>query len=422
MNFDNSYEILSPGDKIKKIRKYLKVSQQELCNNIISKPMLSYIENNKLNLTLDVAKKLCERFHYLDSYLNISVEELFLTKEMQANRIIINFIKTPSIQDIDTAIFIKCEAEKYASREYIYKFNFIVSAHLYNKYSQFETSIEFLEPYIIEIFQSNNELLTCATLILSSCYNRMGYYNKNIIIYDGMVLQKIKNNEAKGYILYNLAFSFHKSKNCIEAINIYQSALSFLKNQNMRNNCIINIGDCFSLYKEFAKAIEYFNFQIKKTNSNHLKVICYSKIIINAIETENYCLVKETIPLLENSLLDITIQDKYQNYMSLGMGYLFLGDRFNAMINFEKEINLRIDSSNFCFSIENYLHAVLELLKIYNRNDENKITSLCKKIAIIPIKLLNKKDIITLLNTLLKYHYPKYSEDISNHFLKNMEF
>ncbi len=76
------------GEKIKKARKELKITQDELCENVITRNMLSAIECNKANPSLNTLKHIAKKLNIPISYLVTDDDDLFFyEKEELINRI-----------------------------------------------------------------------------------------------------------------------------------------------------------------------------------------------------------------------------------------------------------------------------------------------------------------------------------------------
>ena len=65
------------GEKIKNIRKKLKLTQNELCGDVITRNMLSAIESNKANPSLNTLRHLAEKLSIPISYLVTDYDDLF---------------------------------------------------------------------------------------------------------------------------------------------------------------------------------------------------------------------------------------------------------------------------------------------------------------------------------------------------------
>lgn len=101
MNFT---DILSPGEKIRKIRKEFKIRQHEITGGEITRNLISIIENDKANLTQGVAEILSENINKVcaDKGMDfrITTEYLLETKESQANRIADSYIEYLGNSDV----------------------------------------------------------------------------------------------------------------------------------------------------------------------------------------------------------------------------------------------------------------------------------------------------------------------------------
>ena len=124
-------KIKSSGEKIKTLRKSLNISQKELSNGIISIPMLSYIENNKVNLTSKIAFLLCKRINEISKKNIAQFDEIFKSESVQAENIMNTLIKNLKSYSTNDFIEIKFSIEKYLSIENyikfkVYKYNYAV--------------------------------------------------------------------------------------------------------------------------------------------------------------------------------------------------------------------------------------------------------------------------------------------------------
>ena len=96
-------EILSLGEKIKKLRKEKNLTLKELAGDRITAAQISHIERDKSHTSYELLE-------YLASQLEVSVDYLLETKEMQAKKITDNLI-------IQSEIHIKCRDLQKAKEE-----------------------------------------------------------------------------------------------------------------------------------------------------------------------------------------------------------------------------------------------------------------------------------------------------------------
>ena len=88
-------EILSLGEKIKKLRKEKSLTLKELAGDRITAAQISHIERDKSHTSYELLE-------YLANKLEVSVDYLIETKDMQAKKITDNLI-------IQSEIYIKCK-------------------------------------------------------------------------------------------------------------------------------------------------------------------------------------------------------------------------------------------------------------------------------------------------------------------------
>ena len=127
------------------------------------------------------------------------------------------------------------------------------------------------------------------------------------------------------------------------------------------------------------------------------------------------------IESLLNSFKDIGYK-KYQSYYCLGRAYLMLEDRYNAMINFEKELQLGIGENGDNFFIDQYEFCIEQLVNIYNDSDINKFRKLESYIFVIPNEMFNKDFFIKIVVRFLKVYSKKESIQFYERMNKKLYF
>ncbi|MDC9421668.1 helix-turn-helix transcriptional regulator, partial [Clostridioides difficile] len=87
--------ILSLGEKIKRLRKEQNMTLKELAGDRITAAQISHIERDKSHTSYELLE-------YLSNKLGVSVDYLLETKEMQSKKITDNLI-------LKSEIYIKCD-------------------------------------------------------------------------------------------------------------------------------------------------------------------------------------------------------------------------------------------------------------------------------------------------------------------------
>lgn len=405
-------EILSPGEKLKKIRKEYGISQKKLTQGIISITMLSYIENDKLLMSEKISAQLCNRLCEMAGNTILTPQELFYTKEEQTKKIIETIIKNLSNYSIEEFKEAKIPIDKYTHSNETIKFNAIVGSYIYNKFQTLGDALFFLESVLEDAVVTNSNFLPMIILQLQRGYNKSNHWKKTINLFKNINFNKIKEKEIKGYILFNFGLAFHKKQNYEKALEIYKESYSLLKKQIAKESCLNNAGYCYILKKNFSEAIDYFLFSLKKNDSPYNTTLCYSNLILCGIETNNLTLIKTTIPKLEKSIELVSKDKKYQSYMCLGKGYSYLNDRYNSMINYEKELELGLNITGHHFLIDKYIFTIIQLLKIYESYDLDRLKKLEKYIYLIPKEAILPEEILEIIDIVINKFPLSHSKNL----------
>ena len=105
ISWGSSMNILSLGEKIKKLRKEKNMTLKELAGDRITAAQISHIERDKSHTSQELLE-------YLAYQLDVSVDYLLETKEMQSKKLTDNLI-------LQSEILIKCnDLEKAESKLY----------------------------------------------------------------------------------------------------------------------------------------------------------------------------------------------------------------------------------------------------------------------------------------------------------------
>ncbi|MDI6619634.1 MAG: helix-turn-helix transcriptional regulator [Clostridiales bacterium] len=313
---------LNPGEKIKKIRKYLKMNQEELQDECISRGLISMIEIGKRALTKDVEIKLVEKFRLKAKELNISldIDEKYLLRS--------------SSEDAELYCIEKLEkAEKSDDIEDVFeiasKFNLLnVKALFYAKKADFNMSDKDYDTAFINYNEA---------IIIDQVIN---HYEKFPYLYWKIGLCKAEESQ------YSDALSY---------FNICEHYSIMYKDLELRNKVLYDIALCYEKLDKLELALEcldkyLFLTREEKENNvyyyvNMLKANCYEEMgkYDSAIEIYN-CLYKKLAE--SDSLLGYV-------YNNLGSIYFDKSDFETSLYYFEKAENIRrvIDKEHLCYTL-----------------------------------------------------------------------
>lgn len=406
--------VLYPWEKIKKIRKKHKISQKELSRSILSLSMLSYIESGQFKLKEEIAIKLVDRLNSFIKDLDEKINyEYILEKPLeQIKKNMITELKNIRNFNLEKLDKYRNTFKKFDSYYEYIKLFFILGKHL--KITNVSTA-ELLYEEVLEVSIDKNihNFLFNIILELQRLYSNEGNFNKTLVLYKKVNRYlDMAPQIIGGFINYNFGLALETNKNTNEAIGLYEKALLQLKKHKNLFYVKNNLSICYTSICEYDKSKTLIFDLLELDLTDIQKTKCYTNLIMNAVYTKDYICIKITVPKLEallNTLKNKNIK-KYQSYYCLGKAYLLIENRFNAMINFEKELELGIGENKNHFFIYQYEYCIEQLAKIYSNSDKEKFKKLENYIMDIPKEMFNKDFFIKINQFFLRaYSYKEFS-------------
>ncbi|GLC28777.1 helix-turn-helix transcriptional regulator [Clostridium omnivorum] len=406
-----SFEILSPGEKIKRIRKSLNLKQFQIVGEDVTRNLISAIENDKANLTPKVAKIVASNINQFCKENNIpfQVSEEYLLEDTvdQANIIADKYIefiklneKNPNFDLSNTVKNIEDFFLKYNLPEkkvIIYELfgNILISIFDYYKgYTYYIKALENcskISDICKEIEILSNLSYTCMKL---NRYNEAIDYNQMALLH---------TNNLSTNLLFNFKFN---NALAYKKLGKLESALTELTNLE---NIFKNIGEddkfqlltlkanCYKELKQYKSAIDLHTFLLSATNNNIERSLI---IICNLLEI--YLLLKDrksTKKLLDKcstylSLYKQTEDSEYtcQIYREIANSYLLIEDIELARLYFDEAVKFGKKRKN-----ERVLSDVLSsLFDIYNADSNtNDMDNLKNEVLeLISLKIIGFDELI----------------------------
>ncbi|MTI67378.1 MAG: helix-turn-helix domain-containing protein [Firmicutes bacterium] len=217
-------EILTVGEKIKRLRNKKGLSLSKLGGEYASKAHLSYIENNKASPNIELLKYIAEK-------LEVELEYLLETELEQAKGIIKLLIKEmevevrlEKIKEIQKKYSqISKLAKKYNLKESLGKTNYL-TAKYYIKVKKYREALEYLEKSIYNWLKvDNNEGIIKVYIKEGNIYINQGLYEIALQKYRQAYFQyeslDYKNLKLESDILFNLSTCHHRMSENEKAIN-----------------------------------------------------------------------------------------------------------------------------------------------------------------------------------------------------------
>jgi len=311
-------KFLTPNEKIKETRKFLKMKQEDLQDVNVSRGLISMIETDQRALAKNVAIKLVEKFRK-------KAEELDIKFEIDEN-----FLLRSPAEDAELYCLKKLEGTIISEDifEIACKFNLLeIKASFYSKKADF-------------------------------CLARKDYDNAFINYNDSMSIYKdIKQHEFIPHLYLQIGLC--KARACkyndaLSYFNICERYSVIYKDTKTQQLVLYDLALCYKKINKFELSLEtiqkYLFFSNKEDNfyfyANILKANCYEAIGKYDIAIQIYnCLLAE-LSKPENPILGYI-------YNNLGAVYLDKGDFKTSLEYFETAEKIRdaVDQNNLCHTL-----------------------------------------------------------------------
>ena len=231
--------ILSLGEKIKKLRKEQNMTLKELAGDRITAAQISHIERDKSHTSHELLE-------YLANKLGVSVDYLLETKEMQSKKITDNLI-------LKSEIYIKCDELEKAQQ-------------------QINEIIEICKDYKL-----TENYGKCNNLLAEIC-SKKGDYSSAVYYYEKALYYFIKDEDKEDiYVCYlNIANIYAIDKFYKGAITHYMFAKEVLEESNIEDIDVYKelyskISECFMKLNQPAKALEFMEKIDKMDHKDSVK-------------------------------------------------------------------------------------------------------------------------------------------------------
>ncbi len=370
-------EFLTTGEKVKKLREQLKLKQEDLVSERVTRGLVSMIETGRREVTYKTAVKLAEKFNEKAEELNIilNIDEAYLMRSPKEDAEVycLNKLKNDDItKNTIDGIFqvakeyelIEVKAKAYSSLGEIYlkEKEFDVACDIYNKAKDIYVSMNKNEKlgYIYwRLGICSVKDLKCNTAI--EYYQLSQYY-----------CSEYNDIETKKSCLYNLANAYkrlNKIELALETIN------NFLLLYNEQENLQLYIqaqgikANCYEAKADYDKAIEIYKSLPSKILNNENPILGY---IYNNLGL-NYCHKKD----FEESKKYFEIAEKFRNkydIINLGATLIEKSDIFlnqNLIDSAIKTIKIGLQYAEKYNDKEYLIKGNYMLADIYKKSNDN---------------------------------------------------
>lgn len=426
--------ILSLGEKIKKLRKGQNMTLKELAGDRITAAQISHIERDKSHTSYELLE-------YLADKLGVSVDYLLETKEMQSKKITDNlilkseiYIKCDDLEKAEEQINeiieicreykltenygkcnnllaeINCKREDYSSAVYYYEkalYYFIKNEDkddIYNSYvnigniymldkfykgalTHFMFAKEVLDESNIEDADIYKELYGK----ISECYMKLNQPQKALDF-----MQKIDRMDNEDCIKEEVGILVLKAKNLLavgkyaESKECFNKALEIIEKEENKSRLAkvyLTMSKIYSEMGDIDKHLEYSQkvYDLTKRDENQYMMESLFNMIESYVTRGQYDMAQKYCKLALVS--SIKNKDKYYEYKSLKF--------YSDMHKNKNEVEISIDYLNKCIEIANGLKddkilagLYIELGKLYSSISKEKELE-CYQRGVVMYKELN---------------------------------
>ena len=276
-------EILSSGEKIKRLRLEIGLKQNELTDNQITRSLISMIENGKRNLSEDsaiiIAKKLS--FFYKNLGKQISAEFLLESEQQQASKYILQQLNYLSaivndylnydpqyIEEFFVSLFDL--ASKWSLLDE-YSEVMILRGNLHQKYFKYrEALLDYFESLEHYISVKNYDKISRIYGLIGSCFLKQFNVDQALLYYNKAYTTALEKNilsidNARKYSLFNIILCYKKLKKFDLALQTLRSLLR-LKNieDDLMDQIILLEASIYCEMNNFEKSLKLYHNLLKR--------------------------------------------------------------------------------------------------------------------------------------------------------------
>lgn len=285
------YEILTPGQKIKRILKELNIKQQAIAYRNFSAGYISQIINDKEEINPSTAKYIAERIKELaaksgvvyDITSEYILEDVYSQIENLTATIIIEITNSTDKNSIEKNIseidLLVIKYSSYFNDSLLYKLYETIYKKLYDFKMYYECKTEVVR--CIEIAIRNNMDITELILVMIRCNSLLNNYED--VITWGKTLKSVNiDNYTIKAINYNIANAYkelNKIDLCINHIKNIENKFNWSKGDRLRIKVLY--AECLKLKKEINTAEKIYLkllANIDEIEQTYIKVLIFANL------------------------------------------------------------------------------------------------------------------------------------------------
>jgi len=309
----------------------------------------------------------------------ITMKELYITPQQELDQLIDESLKDKSIYSKEKQE--KIDLFKRKKEVHSLKYQYIIAKHN-QKIGETEKALRIYYDLL------NN--FSCSAFFYSILIE-ITRLEKLEFVYEIYLKYQKKIDKApykvKVILFYNIGVSLFETKKYSKAVSFFKVIIAMEEITKYYYYSYNNLGICYQNLGEYEKAIECFQKTLRDPSNYHDLEICYTNIISCAKEMNDKKLLIVNINKLENTLEKLKDEILYQTYWSLGLSYLYLGEKEKAINAFKKEISFPLNLNHRYFNSTKYLDSIKQLVLLYGPQPL-KQQELIKIICKIPKRIM----------------------------------
>lgn len=376
--------ILSLGEKIKKLRKEKNMTLKELAGDRITAAQISHIERDKSHTSYELLEYLSER-------LDVSIDYLLETKEMQSKKITDNLI-------LQSEIYIKRDALDEAEKE-------------------IEEIIEICEEYDL------SENYGKCNYLLGNIYLKRKNSRKANFYFEKALFHFIKNDDKKRIFqcYMNIANIYFEDKFYQVSLTNYYFAKEILDEINVDDpdtykELYSKISKCYIKMNDIEKALEF----IEKIGNIDNEYSPEQEVEMLVLKAKNLLAEGNYVESKDYFAKALKIIEKEENKDKLAKVYLTVSDIYGEMGDNEKflEYSEKVYDIKKNDSDEYMMNSLFNIIKSYIETNELELAKKYSKLALATaIKTKNKYNEFRALKYYCDIYKYKGETDISIEYL-----
>lgn len=394
-----AYKIISIADKLKNLRQKYNLKQEEVSRDAVTRNLISQIENNKANLTKNVAENVIYNLNKLRGGKNVKIDEtveyLMEDEKSQANKILdkyINDLKELSIYKDGTFQNKLNEVEEFLVDWDIRdkKINiFELAGDYYCNINDFYNSTIYYEK-AKALIQTYDENSISILRKLSTVYYYMGKYDEDIKCCD-FALNHFINMNDKYYCIFtfNSALCYFKLKEYTKTLYKCTKIEEITKEINIQKyyELIGQEAICLAKLNKYEESLKIFIELSENIDKNDTQsyTIALLNLADNYLDLNNIDKAKEALSIIQKNINNLN-----QNNPKLPEIYFGLGEVYEKLKNMTKADELYTKALTYAkkFNRNTSTKYILsKLMDIYRiSKDKKKVSEIKNEYFILSAK------------------------------------